>query len=245
MDEAQLRQRVDGFMLREGQVVVQAGPVAVALDEPLGQQSWVLLVVPVVSAAVRHGALASVLSWVGGCAGYILAASFGAVDSADVVTLLARVPGVLLAVAITVGLLARWMREGWEIQNALTETVAAKEHRLGVIERTGHALRDLEPRVALELSADQILGLGFEASSIEYLRGDRPPYCVGRCDLVADAVAPDIDVHRGPIVTVWVEEDSPRVFSVSIREPQTGAVFTGWSRQPIDADLAQALKGFG
>ena len=95
----------------------------------------------------------------------------GVIGPTEDVTLLARLPGTLLAVAITIGLLAQWMREGWEIQNELTATVAAREHRLGVIERTGFALKNLATPKALELCANQILALGFDASTVQLLTG--------------------------------------------------------------------------
>lgn len=215
--------------------------LAIALYEPLEQQSWALLIVPVVSAAVRHGSAASVLSWVGGCVGYIVAAFTGAVDSSDGVTLLARVPGVLLAVAITVGLLARWMREGWEIQNALTATVAAREHRLAVIEQAGHALKDLPSQEALELCASQALALGFDSATVEDLTRNRPMFSVGACEIIAASRPEDRTSQSQPVVTVWVENDDVVAHSICVHEPETRSVLTGWSANPIDEDQAQAL----
>ncbi|MCP4960600.1 MAG: GGDEF domain-containing protein [Actinomycetia bacterium] len=215
--------------------------LAVLLDEPMGEQSWVLLVIPVVSAAVRHGTLASVLSWVGGCVGYISVAAGGLVDSGDNVTLLARVPGSLLAVAITIGLLARWMREGWEIQNGLTQSAAAREHRSRVIEQTGHALHGLAPQPALELTAGQLLALGFDAATIDYLTIDRPTFAVGRQELIAQRSSADVPLpDTGLTVTVWTNNGRICVHSVSLHEPHTGTVFTAWSENPIETERAQA-----
>lgn len=214
--------------------------LTLVLDEPLGHQSWVLLLIPVVSAAVRHGALASVLSWVGGCAGYLTAVWIGIAYPTHDLALLARVPGVLLAVAITVGLLARWMREGWEIQNELTQAVAAREHRLGVIERTAHALKELHPIPAVETCADQTLALGFEAATIAYSSG-RSGYMVGRSDIVAGAIPTNAFESDQPIVTTWVDGEVARCHSVSVREPQTDAVVTGWSTDRIETEVVQAF----
>lgn len=221
--------------------VVAIVALAVALDGPLRQQSWVLLVVPVVSAAVRYGSLASVLSWVGGCIGYVLAAWLDAVDATDEVTILARVPGVLLAVAITVGLLARWMREGWEIQNELTSTVAGREHRLAVIEQTQLALNGLTETEAVELCATQVLALGFSAATVEYLDNETPTYALGKCEIIAKTVSAGEVPDQEPVVTVWVEDQVVRGHSVSAREPQTRSIVTGWSEYPIEADQARAL----
>ncbi len=228
-------------MVTQGLDVVAIVALAVLLDEPLGHQSWVLLVIPVVSAAVRAGTAASVASWIGGCVGYISAAAGGLVDSTDDVTLLARVPGSLLAVAVTVGLLARWMREGWEIQNELTQSAAAREHRLRVIEQAGHALHGLAPEPALELVANQILALGFDAATIDYLTINRDTFATGRAELIAlrpPVEVPPADSHL--TVTMWTENGRLRVHSVSVHEPVTGAVVTAWSENSIETELAQA-----
>nr|WHW29313.1 hypothetical protein [uncultured bacterium] len=214
--------------------------LVIALDRPLGQQSWVLLVIPVVSAAVRHGSIASVLSWVGGCLGYVAAALSGLIESADDATLLARIPGTLLAVAITVGLLAQWMREGWELQNGLTLTVAKRENRLAVIEQTSHALKNLSTEEALVLCANQALALGFQAATVEH-RSAAKPFAVGEHSIVARVPRSADPTLDGPVVTVWVEREQARVHSVAITETQSGSVITGWSERPIDEDHARSL----
>ena len=215
--------------------------LALVLDEPLGMQSWILLVIPVVSAAVRHGAAATVLSWVGGCAGYLLAGLSGAVQSSNETTLLARIPGTLLAVAIAVGLLAKWMREGWEIQNELTATVMGRERRLAVIEKTGHALKNLPTQEALEMCANQMLALGFDAATVEFVDTPKQPFAVGRGDLIARNPTPGQIPPSAPAVTVWMEHDIVRVHSVSVYEPQARVVVTAWSERAIDSDHAQAV----
>ncbi|MCP3910972.1 MAG: GGDEF domain-containing protein [Actinomycetia bacterium] len=156
--------------------------------------------------------------------------------------LLARIPGSLLAVAITIGLLARWMREGWEIQNGMTQSAAARERRSTVIEQTGHALHGLAPQPALELTADQVLALGFDAASIDYLTVDRPTIAVGRQELIAQRASVDGPFDSGLTVTVWTDNRRICVHSVSLHEPHTGTVFTAWSENPIEAERAQACE---
>ncbi len=214
--------------------------LAIALDGPLGQQSWVLLVIPVVSAAVRHGSMASVLSWVGTCLGYLAAALTGVIESVDDATLLVRIPGTLLAVAISVGLLAQWMREGWEIQNGLTLAVARREHRLAVIEQTSHVLKNLSTHDALVLCANQALALGFQAATVEYQSGAKP-FAVGEHGIVARVPRSADASADGPVVTLWVEREQARVHSVAISEPHSQSVVTGWSELPIDEDHARSL----
>ena len=67
---------------------------------------------------------------------------------------------------------------GWGpvVQNELTQSAAAREHRLSVIEQTGHALHGLASQRALELAANQILTLGFDVTTIDYLTTDRATF---------------------------------------------------------------------
>lgn len=146
----------------------------------------------------------------------------------------------MLAVAITSGILARWMREGWEIQNDLTAAIAAREHRLAVIEESGRALENLSTDEALEVCANQIIALGFEAATVQYPDGDRPHVAVGRCEIVAEAGTTKPTATEG-LVTTWTDAERVRVHSASILERHSGAVVTGWSPEPVDEDQAQAL----
>ncbi len=221
--------------------VVAMVALAVALDEPLDHQSWVLLVVPVVSAAVRSGALASLLSWIGGCAGYLAAAYAGAIGSDPDVALLTRIPGTLLAVAITIGLLARWMREGWEIQNEITAVVTAREQRLSVLEQARHALTTTGPDDALTVCASRALELGFEAVTVHPVGQSEPADVIGRSDLVAAIDPSSHDASQGAVVTVWTDGTEVRSHSVAVHEPRTDSLITGWSQAPLANDDAQAL----
>ena len=63
-------------------------------------------------------------------------------DHLSIRFLTGRTVALVLAVALAVAILARWMREGWELQNELTDTIAGRESRLAVIEGTIHALQD-------------------------------------------------------------------------------------------------------
>ena len=215
--------------------------LVVALDEPLDHQAWVLLVVPVVSAAVRSGGAASLVSWIGGSLGYLAAAFAGAIESSADVALVTRVPGTLLAVAITIGLLARWMREGWEVQNEITAVVAARERRLAVLEQTRHALTNTETDDALTLCANQAITLGFEAVTVHHLTHDRPALAIGRTEIVSAVDPTQHNTSGGPVVTVWTDGSEAHSYSAAVRERHTNNLVTGWSRSAIDGDRAQAL----
>ena len=118
------------------------------------------------------------------------------------VNVLARVPGTLLAVALAVAILARWMREGWEVQNELTETIARREARLAVIEATIPALQGLGRDEALEAMASQALELGFVAVTVD-TPGRDMPIVVGEVQFVADRDGAPRPAHAEPAVTVW------------------------------------------
>jgi diguanylate cyclase (GGDEF)-like protein len=221
--------------------VVAIVGLVILLDGPLGNEAWVLLVVPVVSASVRMGAAASLLSWAVGSFAYIVAVKAGVLAQPDDLSHFVRVPGALLAVAITTGILARWMREGWEIQNDLTEAITAREHRLAVIEQSGRALKNLSTDEALEVCANQIIALGFEAATVQYPDGVQPQIAVGHCEIVAEAAATVQPTASEGLVTSWTEDDRIRVHSAAILERHSGVVVTGWSPEPVDEDQAQAL----
>lgn len=221
--------------------VVAMVALAVALDDPLDHQSWVLLVVPIVGAAVRFGSVASLLSWVGGCAGYVATAYAGAIDTRADAALLARVPGALLAVTITIGLLARWMREGWEIQNETTAVINAREQRLSVLEQARHALTNTGPDDAVTVCADQALALGFDAVTVHHLGQDQPTLVVGQSDIISATDPSQHDASQGPVVTLWSDGAAVRAHSVAVLEQHQKAVVSGWSRAPIHHDQAVAL----
>ena len=222
--------------------VAAMAALAVALDGPLEQQSWMLLIIPVVGAAVQFGAAATLMSWAGSCIFYLSAVYLGLVDSADNSTIAARLPGTLLAVSIVVGMLARWMREGWEIQNELTATVATRERRLAVIEQTIPALKELPADRALEVAAGQVLALGFEAASVEIKDAARSIYVTGDANLVTQTAAALGATNSEPTVTVWTNGERVKVHSVSILEPRTQTVITGWSELPIGEDHASSFS---
>lgn len=221
--------------------VVAVVGLALALDGPLTNEAWALLVIPVVSSSVRLGATTSIVSWAVGCATYLGAVGVGVVDGPDGSAIYARIPGVLLAVAITVGLLARWMREGWEIQNELTSAAAVREHRLDVIEQTGRALHHLDADGALEVCISQLVALGFDAATAHDAGEHHARLTVGRSEIVAVLSAAVAPPAGEAVATTWHDERNVRVHSVSITEPQAGVIVTGWSLEHVGTEQVQAM----
>ena len=123
----------------------------------------------------------------------------------ETLTRVVRVPGTLLAVAITVGLLARWMREGWEIQHELTFAISVRERRLAVLESSARDLENVSEERALEVAADAAGALGFDAVTAQRPDATAPFITLGSTELIAadDRVG---DVETGSaMVTVWTE----------------------------------------
>lgn len=209
--------------------------MVVLLDGPLGQLSWVLLIIPMVSATVRLGSLATLLTWIAGSGLFVGAALQGLIAELEP-TALIRIPGLLLAVAISVSVLARWMREGWELQNDLTQQLLVREQRLATIEHTARSLHHLKADEAFKLCANSALELGFEAASVS--AGVDLKIAVGDIDLIGATPSPK---EGQPLTTVWVEEVG-RLYSVAVREPRTDSVVVGWTRTAPSRDQADALS---
>lgn len=227
-----------------GQVLDVAAAVGlvVALDAPLEGQSYVLLVIPVVTGSVRHGTASAMLSWAGGCAAYAALSLVGVIARGDSVTSLVRSAGILLVIAATVGILARWMREGWEIQNELTEAAAERELRLQAIEAAARAMARMSAGEAVSLCLHHSLRLRFDAVSSRPNDSGEFTQLVGEAKVVAKLEGREI-VAQGEIsLTKWTKHETAYVYSASVFEPLTNTVITGWSRREIDGEQAKAFS---
>jgi len=211
--------------------------LVVLLDEPLANQGWVLLIIPMVSATVRLGAIATLITWIASSTVFSTAAVAGIISGFEDRAQLIRIPGLLLAVAVCVSVLARWRREGWEIQNALTASAAQREERLAAIEVAVRSLHRVEPVEALEVCATTTLALGFDAATIS--GADGVEFAVGATALLPDRLpTPGND---GALTTIWTSEGQERVYSVAIVENQSQRIVTGWTMHQPNTDQARAL----
>lgn len=236
-----LPQSAPSLFLMQMLDVAAVAALTVGLDEPLGHTSWALLVVPIVSASVRLGAAAAAMSWAVGTAAYVAAVSAGWAGRPDDLAQLVRVPGTLLAVAITAGLMARWMREGWDIQNELTAIISTREQRLAALETAARDLKNVSEEQAAEICAERMTALGFEAATAHRSGQSVPSIAFGAEDLIAERL-PEHDLEPGSAtVTIWTEGDHAHSWSVSVSEPHTNIVFTGWSSQAIGQELAESF----
>lgn len=215
--------------------------LACALDGPLNGQAWVLIVIPIVSGSVRLGSRTAFLSWAGGIALLALAGWFGFTANGLTFDGLLRSAGVLLAVAATISILARWMRDAWEAQSTLTAVVARREARLAVIERAARAMARVPASDALRMSADLVVSLGFEAATIRPIDSELFVHRSGADHLIpasaTDAVAPPAEVQ----IARWTSGRETVIHSASVQEVRSGHVITGWSSVPILEDAAAAL----
>ncbi len=227
--------------LSQGLDVAATVALVVALEAPMRGEAWVMLVVPVVSGSIRLGAAASMLSWAGGCGAYAILVMSELATAPASGEFLIRASGILLVVAATIGILARWMREGWEIQNELTAAASAREARLAVVETASRAMARVSADEALRACLGNTLALGFAAATIRDRYGTRPNLVVGRADLVAEPENPE-PVEAGEIaLTTWVEGGTVAAHSASALETHSNTVITGWSEEEIDPQKADAL----
>ena len=226
-----------------GQILDVAAAVGlvIALDAPLQGQAYVLLVIPVVSGSVRHGSASAMLSWAGGSAAYAALSLTGVVDVPDSFNFLVRTSGILLVIAATVGILARWMREGWEIQSELTEAAAAREKRLSTIEAAARSMARLPADEALAVCLQHTLKMPFDAASRRAHDQTQPAQAFGQGDIVSALNVPEALIPGQVVLTKWMTKEKTPIYSASVLEPQTENVVTGWSVDEIAEDQANAL----
>ena len=220
--------------------------LAVVTAGPLGGLSWVVLVVPTVAAAVRLGAVEVVASWAVGVGAYLVLARIGWVDTLTPADHL-RVPGVLLAVAVPLALLARWMHEGWAIQADLTTAAVERERRTRVIAAAAQSLADIDVHLLAETdlvegAAEHIRELGFDAVTTHRSGEIRHGLLVGAVDSVAAELDVDGVSADGVLVTIWTDDGHARSHSASTIERHSGTIITGWSHQPISEELAASFS---
>jgi diguanylate cyclase (GGDEF)-like protein len=233
-------QRSGRIVMSQACDVIGFAALAVVLDAPLDGKSWALLIVPVVSAAVRLSATAAMASWLAACALVFASAVFGP-HSSDGLNGQLLGFGVLLAVAVSVGLLARWMREGWEIQNELTRAAVDREHRAAVIERAIRALLDADADRTLEIAGRHVIELGFESVTAHEAGTEESRIALGRPELISDLATLDALEPGEVLITLWTDDGRIRAHSASTLEPRTGTIVTGWSARQIDEGLAGSL----
>ena len=222
--------------------VAAAVGLVVALDAPLEGQSYVLLVIPVVTGSVRHGTASAMLSWAGGCAAYAAMSLVGVIAVGDSVTSLVRSAGILLVIAATVGILARWMREGWEIQNELTDAAAEREGRLQTIEAAARAMARLSADEAISLCLHHSLHLRFDAVTSRPEDSSEFAQLVGETTVVAQLEGREVVTDGEISLTKWTKHDAAYAYSASVIEPLTKTVITGWSTLETDSEQAKALS---
>ena len=237
---ATLARRFGSIAISQVADVIGFVALAAVLDAPLDGRSWALLIVPIVGAGVRLSTAAAMLSWLGACALAFAVPAVGLHESVGLRDQLLSY-GVLLAVAVAVGLLARWMREGWEIQNELTRAAVERERRAAVIEVAIRSLLDADGSRTFDVAADHVIELGFDAVTVHAVGHLEPTMVVGRSEILPDTEPIDELVAGEVLLTTWTDHDEVRAHSASVLEPNTRSIVTGWSTRQIDHGLANSL----
>ncbi len=228
------------LLLLHGMDTAAAVGLAVAMEVHVSPASWALLVVPIVVASIRLDDLAVVGTWVICSAGYMMAGRMNpALGAADWGLLVERV-AVMLAVAASVALLARWLQEGWRAQGELTAESESRLDRVSTIEHASRAMRATELDQIIEVCVAHIPRLGFTAATGTV---DGVSVAVaGDADLVPLGTTPDmLEDDEAVLVTHWLGPDKLSLQSASVAGPLPGSVLTGWSPEPVEASVAEAL----
>ncbi len=190
---------------------------------------WVLLAIPIVISSLRASATGVLAVWAGVSAGYLALLWFDLAQPGREgigQALVFERPGTLLAVAACVAILTRWLQDGWVRQAEVARESEARLGHIGVIERAGRRMRELDPEHVLTSCLEHAVDLGFDAVTV--CRDGSVEECVGDGELVPAGEA--IEAEPGLVDLIeWRDKGHKMVFSSSIREPRTGVVISGWS----------------
>ena len=226
-------------VLQLGDTVATVGLVYV-LAERSAETAWVLLVVPVVVASIRMNGFGVLATWLLGSVGYLLTTRIQ-LQRFDVESqVLFEQLGVLLAVAGSMALLARWLEEGWRIQSELTRAAEQASHRLLLVGEAARAMRQVSSEEILRHALAHVPGLGFDAAT--YSVAGAVVETSGQTDQLPRVAHLTSPVEVGSVeITRWFGPEGAELHSVAVIEQLTGNLITGWSRQPIDETAALAL----
>ncbi|MEM7094853.1 MAG: GGDEF domain-containing protein [Actinomycetota bacterium] len=216
--------------------------VMVILSDVAADTAWALLAVPIVIAALRLGATGVLGVWLGVVASYLLVLYFDLVAPGREgleESLIFERPGILLITAACVAILTRWLQAGWALQLQTSEEAQARLRYVQAVEFVGRTQRGLPPERVVDNGRRFIQWLGFEAATTSIDGG--PMSCDGDGRIVPADGRPR-DPEDGIVeITEWRGNRSELVFSVGVRDPQSGVTFCGWSIEPPDRAQCEAL----
>jgi diguanylate cyclase (GGDEF)-like protein len=211
-----------------------------ALADRSAETAWVLLVVPVVVASIRMNGFGVLVTWLLGSIGYILSTGIQPQRFDIGNQVLVEQLGVLLAVAGSVALLARWLQEGWQVQSEQTRAAEQASHRLLLVGEAARALRQVSSEEVLRRALAYVPGLGFDAAT--YSVAGAVMETSGQTDQLPRLAHLTAPAELGSVeVTRWFGRDGEVLYSVAVVESLTGNLVTGWSRDPVDDNMALAL----
>lgn len=201
------------------------------------ETAWVILVVPVVVASLRLGYAAVIATWLIGAVAYAGAGRLETKLWTSLEELFDQL-GILLAVAACIALLTRWLQQGWFAQATLTAEAERRNDRLSVIEDAAREMRKVGGAGILDVCLDSVARVGFDAATAS-VDGDVVS-AAGTGDIVPDRASIAASPPDAIEVVHWLES-SRLLQSVSIIEPASETIITGWAGHEIDDGLAQSL----
>ncbi len=210
-----------------------------ALGEALPDGAWMVLVVPMVIAAARLTDVAVLGTWCAEAVAYVAISWVWPERTAALSEALFERLALLLAVAASIALLMRWMREEWKDQVAATREAEHRLSRLSVIETAAREMRRSTRGAVIEQCLSAVVRLGFEAATLH--PADGAPTVAGDGDLVPLDGRPEPSSTGVIDVTEWLDANGDAVHSVAVIETYSGGIVTGWIREPVNESLARAL----
>jgi len=232
--------RTTSLLIQTLDVVLFLG-LTLMLSGLLRDASWAVLAIPIVLASLRLGAVGVLAVWLGVSIAY---ASLERIvipqlsGEAASVSMMVERAGVLLTIAASLALLTRWLQTGW-IEQAMHSEEA--DHRLAnalTIERASRQMRAKTPSEVLDVTAQSVGAMGFEAATIT-LPGSTDRV-VGDGSIIP--TLHQVSVSKPGLVelTVW-RDPHQTIYSASAFEPRSGATVSGWTPHPPSRGIAEAL----
>ncbi len=195
--------------------------------------AWALLAIPIVVAALRMGAVGVLVTWGAVCGSQLL------VSGAAADALSFERSGTLLVVAAVVALLTSWLQAGWVTQANLTAVAERRLDYLEAVEEAGRSMRGVSTENMVTSALAAVLRLSFETATAHH--GRRSPIAVGDGSIVPSEA--EFDGLEPGVVEVgdWHTEHGSVLRSVSVLEPNSGWVLSGWSTSSVDPAQIDAL----
>lgn len=219
-------------------VIVQVLDCAAAVGliyllDHVTQAAWTMASLPILTASLRSGPLRIGQVWLCVTGGYLGLLRFDFISPGRELlstSLAVERPVMLLAIAGSVAILARLSQENWLSYAELSQDAEIRAKNLTVIEEADRRMRGQDPTKILRVFLAAGTGLGFAATTSQRSDSERESY--GQTAIVPRDHSIELTQPGVIEATDWGNADGTIANSVSMFDPSSGAVLTGWSSEP-------------